>query len=76
MSVPRRPQRKSVPTASVESWWAVGWAYVMPDFDRPNYSIVEWLSNAPVKFPAAHDREADELAVAVANLSDEYARAG
>lgn len=38
--------RRSVPTTGMTAiWLAAGWLYVMPDFDRPNHSIIEW--NAP-----------------------------
>lgn len=47
---PANPIRKSVLTVGVERWWDCGWAYVMPDFDNANHSIVEWLSDkAPVE---------------------------
>jgi hypothetical protein len=32
-------------------WWASGWAYVMPDFSKPNHSIIEWLSENPPVYP-------------------------
>ena len=35
--------RKSVPTKGVSEWWLVGWLYVMPDFDRPDHSVIEWI---------------------------------
>ncbi len=42
--------RKSIPTAGMSRWWECGWAYVMPDFDTPNHSIIEWISEkAPVE---------------------------
>ena len=42
--------RKSVPTAGVSLWWHLGWAYVRQDFDKPDHSIIEWLSErAPVE---------------------------
>ena len=42
--------RRSVPTKGLSSWWEVGWMYVMPDFDRPDHSIIEWVNgNAPVE---------------------------
>lgn len=37
--------RKSVPTLGVARWWLCGWSYVMPDFDRPDHSIIEWLGD-------------------------------
>jgi len=54
--------RKSVPTASLESWWAIGWAYVMPDFDTPDHSIVEWLSDIRPAREPQRAKERDELA--------------
>lgn len=50
MSSPANPIRKSVATADLHRYWGFGWAYVMPDFDTPDHSIIEWLSNkAPVE---------------------------
>lgn len=43
--------RKSIPTAGASAWWESGWAYVMPDFDKPNHSIIEWLSKNPPVYP-------------------------
>jgi len=42
--------RKSVPTEGVHKWWMSGWSYIMPDFDKPNHSIVEWYSDKPPVF--------------------------
>lgn len=80
MSVPTHPIRKSVPTDSLESWWGIGWAYVMPDFDKPDHSIIEWLSDKPAKYPmASRDQEAnvhaDQLSKEVAELAGELRRA-
>lgn len=61
--------RKSVPTDGVARWWECGWAYVMPDFDTPNHSIIEWLSDKP-----AADPDAEQLADDV--LDDLTRRAG
>lgn len=50
MMIPANPLRRSIPTDMVSDWWGAGWAYVMPDFDNANHSIVEWLSEkAPVE---------------------------
>jgi len=43
--------RKSIPTEGAAMWWSSGWSYVMPDFDKPNHSIVEWLSENPPVYP-------------------------
>lgn len=43
--------RKSIPTEGASIWWASGWSYVMPDFDKPNHSIIEWLSENPPVYP-------------------------
>jgi hypothetical protein len=56
-----QPLRKSVPTATVEAWWAVGWAYVMPDFDTPNNSLIEWLSDKPPREPFVESQNARTL---------------
>jgi hypothetical protein len=34
--------RKSVPTQGVHEWWMLNWEYIMPDFDNPVHSIIEW----------------------------------
>lgn len=50
MTVPANPIRRSVPTDDLEQWYSVGWAYIMPDFDKPKHSKIEWLSDkAPVE---------------------------
>ena len=43
--------RKSIPTEGAHAWWASGWAYIMPDFKKPNHSIIEWLSENPPVYP-------------------------
>jgi hypothetical protein len=43
--------RQSVPTNDLAGFYNCGWAYVMPDFDKPNHSIVEWLSNEMPVYP-------------------------
>lgn len=43
--------RQSVPTADLEQYWAVGWSYVVPDFDKPDHSIIEWLSDKMPVYP-------------------------
>lgn len=54
--------RRSVPHAELQIWWDAGWAYVMPDFDKPGQYIIEWLSDAP---PAIPDVAAEQLAADV-----------
>lgn len=39
--------RKSVPTKGIHQWWMSGWAYIMPDFSKPDHSIIEWQSDQP-----------------------------
>lgn len=43
--------RQSVPTVDLESYYECGWAYVMPDFDQPNHSKIEWLSDKMPVYP-------------------------
>lgn len=45
------PLRQSVPTAELERYYHCGWAYIMPDFDKPNHSWVEWLSDKMPVYP-------------------------
>jgi len=44
--------RQSVLTAELERYYHCGWAYIMPDFDKPNHSLVEWLSDKMPVYPA------------------------
>lgn len=54
--------RQSVPTTDLAEYYNVGWAYVMPDFDNRDHSIVEWLSvNLPV-YPTAFNETKTESA--------------
>lgn len=43
--------RQSVPTAEISRYWECGWGYVMPDFDKPGHSIIEWLSSKMPVYP-------------------------
>lgn len=43
--------RQSVPTDQLQDYYNCGWAYVMPNFDQPGHSIVEWLSNSMPVYP-------------------------
>ena len=45
------PLRQSVPTADLQSYYGCGWAYIMPDFDKPDHSIVDWLSDKTPVYP-------------------------
>lgn len=47
MIIPANPIRKSVPNDDLIRWFEAGWAYVMPDFDRPDFYVIEWLSDKP-----------------------------
>lgn len=50
MTVPANPIRKSVHHDVLDDWYSCGWAYVCPDFDRPDFYKIEWLSTkAPVE---------------------------
>lgn len=44
--------RQSVLTSELERYFYCGWSYLMPDFDKPNHSIVEWLSDKLPIYPA------------------------
>ena len=48
--------RKSVPTKGVSNWWMSGWAYIMPDFDNPGHSIIEWNSDNPPVYAVESNR--------------------
>jgi hypothetical protein len=43
--------RRSIPTEGAHMWWSSGWSYIMPDFSKPNHSIIEWLSDNPPVYP-------------------------
>jgi hypothetical protein len=45
------PLRQSVPTNKLDRYYRCGWAYIMPDFDKPNHSWIEWLSNKMPVYP-------------------------
>ena len=42
---------QSVPTDEVERYFHCGWIYLMPDFDKPNHSKVEWVSEKIPVYP-------------------------
>lgn len=54
--------RQSVPTTELQSYYAAGWAYVMPDFDTSDHSIVEWLSEKLPVYPTAFNETQTENA--------------
>lgn len=43
--------RQSVPTEEAPAYWNLGWVYIMPDFDKPNHSIVEWQGEKLPVYP-------------------------
>lgn len=45
---------RSVPTAGMSRFWEVGWAYLMPDFDNKDHSIIEWLGDQIPFEPVNH----------------------
>lgn len=54
--------RQSIPTTDCQQYWDCGWSYVMPDFDKPNHSIVEWLSEKMPMYPTAFPKQSTESA--------------
>lgn len=52
--------RQSVPTAELERYYHCGWAYIMPDFDKPNHSWVEWLSDKMPVYPLSSQKPTTE----------------
>lgn len=52
--MPKEPLKQSVPTGDLQSYFECGWAYVMPDFDKPDHSKIEWLSDKMPVYPASH----------------------
>lgn len=45
------PPRRTVPYDDLTMHYEAGWSYVMPNFDKPNHYIVEWLSDKPPVYP-------------------------
>lgn len=54
--------RQSVPSADAPRYWELGWTYIMPDFDHPNHSIVEWQSEKPPVYPPRSEQQQTESA--------------
>ena len=54
--------RQSVPSDEAPNYWAVGWVYIMPDFDKPNHSIVEWQSEKMPVYPPRSEQPTTENA--------------
>ena len=44
--------RQSVSTLELGHYYQCGWAYIMPDFDKPNHSWIEWLSDSMPVYPS------------------------
>jgi hypothetical protein len=64
------PRRRTIPYDDLAMHYEAGWAYVMPNFDKPNHYIVEWLSQNPPVYPhRVPETETSESA-------DDRARAG
>jgi hypothetical protein len=55
------PLRQSVPTAELERYYHCGWAYIMPDFDKPNHSLIEWLSDKMPVYPLRSKKTPTEV---------------
>jgi hypothetical protein len=51
---------QSVPTSELDSYYSCGWAYVMPDFDKPGYSKIEWLSDKMPVYPPRSQKPTTE----------------
>jgi hypothetical protein len=51
---------QSVPTDEVERYFHCGWIYLMPDFDKPNYSKVEWVSQKLPVYPLSSKKPQTE----------------
>ena len=58
---------QSVPTAELERYYHCGWAYIMPDFDKPNHSKIEWLSDKMPVYPLSPQKPPTEDANARTN---------
>lgn len=54
--------RQSVPTDEAPQYWNLGWVYIMPDFDRPNHSIVEWQTDKMPVYPPRSEQPKTENA--------------
>jgi hypothetical protein len=53
---------QSIPNSELESYYACGWAYVMPDFDKPGHSKIEWLSDKMPVYPPRSQKPLTENA--------------
>lgn len=51
---------QSVPTDEVERYFHCGWIYLMPDFDKPGYSKVEWASEKLPVYPPRSEKPKTE----------------
>ena len=51
---------QSVPTVELERYYHCGWAYIMPDFDKPNHSKIEWLSDKLPVYPLRSQKPTTE----------------
>lgn len=60
--MPNEPLKQSVPTAELQSYFECGWAYIMPDFDKPGHSKIEWLSDKMPVYPPRSQNQATENA--------------
>jgi hypothetical protein len=55
--------RRTVPYEDLKMHYEAGWSYVMPNFDRPNHYVVEWLSENPPVYPyRVHETTSQESA--------------
>ncbi len=51
---------QSVPTEEVERYFHCGWIYLLPDFDKPNHSKVEWISEKMPVYPLSSKKPKTE----------------
>lgn len=54
------PLCQSVLTSELERYYYCGWSYVMPDFDKPNHSKIEWLSDKIPVYPLCSNKTQTE----------------
>lgn len=51
----------SVPTEQLQAYFECKWAYIMPDFDKPNHSKIEWLSDKIPVYPLRSKKTPTEV---------------
>lgn len=46
------PHSVQTDPATIDRWISAGWAYVCPDFERPNMTVLRWTGLGDPRAPA------------------------